>query len=217
MSDDHTPLVFVDLSHSISDGDMPYPGDPPTQVIQWATLETEHFRLKQLSFGSHSSTHIDSPSHLIDGGSSLDSIHLSSFFHTAFVIDCKDFPLIGKEQVKAIPSGVTAVLFSTGWSERWNSVRYFEDPPLLTEEATLFLLERGVRMFGFDSSSCDELENGRMPIHHLILSYGALILENLCNLDRVVGKSVSLVALPLLIGDSDGAPARVVASYLAGN
>ncbi len=217
MSDVHPPLVFVDLSHAISDGDRPYPGDPPTLVSQWATLDKEHFRLKCVSFGSHSSTHMDSPSHLIDGGASLDSIHLSSFFHKAFAIDCKALPCIGKEQVKVIPSDATAVLFSTGWDERWNSERYFEDPPLLTEEATLFLLERGVRMFGFDSSSCDELASERLPIHHLIFSYDALILENLCNLDRVIGRTVSLVALPMLLDDSDGAPSRVVASYFAGN
>ena len=213
MSSDYVSLAYVDLSHCITDGDTPYPGDPPTKVRQWATLETEHFRLKNVSFGSHSSTHMDSPSHLIEGGASLDSLHLSSFFHKAFVLDCKKLSTIGKEQVKAIPSGVTAVLFSTGWDEFWNSERYFEDPPLLTEEATQLLLERGVRMFGFDSSSCDELGSERLPIHHLIFSYDALILENLCNLDRVVGRTVSLVALPLLLHDSDGAPTRVVATF----
>jgi len=208
-------VVYEELSHSLVDGESPYPGDPPTVIKQWATLETEHFCLKQLSFGSHSSTHMDSPSHLMARGKSLDAYDLSSFFHKAFTLDARNLQNIGKVQVGTIPSGVTAVLFCTGWQARWNSEGYFEDPPLLTEEATTLLLERGIRMFGFDSSSCDALASERLPVHHLIFSYDGLIVENLNNLDRVVGRSISLVALPLLLKDSDGAPTRVIASYKA--
>ncbi|HKM06318.1 MAG TPA: cyclase family protein [Sphaerochaeta sp.] len=208
-----TKLIHVDLSHSITDGDRPYRGDPPTVIEQWSTLKRDHFRLKHMSFGSHSSTHMDSPSHLLAEGRTLDRYDPRSFFVEAFVLDVKNLPGIGLNQVQTIPSGVQAVLFSTGWAERWNSERYFEDPPLLTEEAATLLLERDIRLFGFDSSSCDALASETLPIHHMIFSYGCLILENLNNLDRVVGRTVSLVALPLRIHDSDGAPTRVIASY----
>lgn len=208
-------IVYVDLTHSIANGDMSYTGDPATAVRQWATIEKDHFRLKQVSFGSHSSTHMDSPSHLMAKGKNLDAFAPSSFFHEAFVLNAKNNPRIGADQVHAIPPGVTGVLFYTGWQERWNSKQYFEDPPLLTKEATTLLLERGIRLFGFDSSSCDALGGGNLPIHHLILSYDGLILENLNNLDKIAGRKVSLVALPLLLQDSDGAPTRVIASYKA--
>lgn len=206
-------LVYVDLSHNIADGDRPYPGDPPTVVRQWSFLDSDHFRLKQVSLGSHSSTHMDSPSHLIAEGKTLDTYEASSFFHKAFVLDVKGVPHIGKDQVRMIPSGVTAALFYTGWQDRWNTELYFSDPPLLTEEAATLLAERGIRLFGFDSLSCDAMTSVSLPIHHLIFSYDGLILENLNNLDRVVGRLVSLVALPLLLKDSDGSPTRVVASY----
>jgi len=208
-------VVYVELSHPLVDGESPYPGDPPTVISQWATLEREHFRLKQLSFGSHSSTHMDSPSHLVDGGRTLDTYEPGYFFHKAFALDARNASCIGKELVRTIPSGLTAVLFCTGWQDRWDSERYFDDPPLLTEEATTLLLERGIRLFGFDSSSCDAIKSESLPIHHLIFSYDGLILENLNNLQRVVGRLVSLVALPLLLKDSDGAPTRVIASYEA--
>jgi len=208
-------VVYVDLSHPIADGDRPYFGDPPTVITQWSTLDTDHFRLKQMSFGSHSSTHMDSPSHLVAEGRSLDSYDPSSFFHEAYVLDVKGAPCIGIDQISIIPDGVTAALFYTGWQDRWNSEQYFDDPPLLTEEAATLLLERGIRLFGFDSSSCDLMASERLPIHHLILSYEGLIVENLNNLDRILGRTVSLVALPLLLEDSDGAPTRVVASFKA--
>ena len=206
-------VVYVDLSHSITDGDRPYPGDPPTVITQTFTLDSDHFRLKQLSFGSHSGTHMESPSHLLEEGKSLDSFEPSSFFHEAYVLDIQNSFCIGKEVITAIPPDVTAVLFHTGWQVRWNSERYFEDPPLLTEEAATLLLERGIRLFGFDSSSCDALSSESLPIHHKIFSYDGLILENLHNLDRVVGRTVSIVALPLLLDDSDGSPARVIATF----
>ena len=205
--------AYVDLSHSIADGDLPYPGDPPTVIEQCFSLDPDHFRLKQLSFGSHSGTHMDSPSHLLIEGKSLDSFEPSSFFHEAYVLDVKNARCIGKEVITAIPPDVTAVLFHTGWQARWNSERYFEDPPLLTEEATTLLLERGIRLFGFDSSSCDALNSESLPIHHKIFSYDGLILENLHNLDRVMGRTVSVVALPLRIEESDGSPARVIATF----
>ncbi|MDY0287665.1 MAG: cyclase family protein [Sphaerochaeta sp.] len=213
MNEPHLPLVYVDLSHSITDGDLPYPGDPPTVVRVWSTLEKEHFRLKQVSFGTHSSTHMDSPAHLLEEGKPLDLFDPLSFFQQAFVLDCTGQPCIGAEHVEAVPRGVGAVLFYTGWQQRWNSDLYWEDPPLLTQGSARLLLERGVRMFGFDSSSCDALDSECLPIHLLIFSYEGLIVENLCNLDKVVGRTVSLVALPLLLDDSDGSPARVVASY----
>lgn len=206
-------LTYVDLSHSIADGDRPYPGDPPTVVRQWSSLGTDHFRLKHMSFGSHSSTHMDSPSHLVAEGKTLDSIDLFSFFHEAFVLDARAFSSIGIEQVRVVPEGITAVLFFTGWQDWWNSEQYFEDPPLLTQEATLFLLGQGIRLFGFDSPSCDAAKDESLPIHHLVFSYDGLILENLNNLDRVVERRISLVALPLLVEDSDGCPTRVIASY----
>lgn len=208
-------VVYVDLSHSIADGVLPYSGGPPTVITQLSTLENDHFRLKLLSFGSHTSTHMDSPSHLLAEGRTLESYEPSSFFHEAFVLDAKGLPCIGKDQVREIPEGVTAVLFYTGWQGRWNSELFFEDAPLLTEEAATLLLERGIRLFGFDSSSCDAIVGDGLPIHHLIFSYDGLILENLNNLDMVVGRRISLVALPLLLDESDGAPTRVIASYKA--
>ncbi len=210
-----TEVVHVDLSHPIADGDLPFPSDPPTVVRQWYSLESDHFRLKSLSFGSHSGTHMDSPSHLLAGGKTLDSYAPCDFFSNAYALDVRGERCIDRDLVEPVPSQVTAVLFCTGWHDRWNSDRYFEDPPLLTEEATTFLLERGVRLFGFDSSSCDALGSESLPIHYLIFSYEGLILENLKALDRVVGKTFSLTALPLRIKESDGSPARVIASYNA--
>jgi kynurenine formamidase len=45
----------------------------------------------------------------------------------------------------------------------------------------------------------------------VLLRNGVIMIEYLCNLRRIPGDRTPLVALPLKIPDSDGAPARVIA------
>lgn len=208
-------IVYVDLSRPLVDGDIPYTGDPCTRVARWATLEEDGYRLSHLSFGTHSATHMDAPYHLFPSGKSLDSTPLRRFFSQAYVLDCRNVFSIGADILWLIPPGIGSVLFYTGWQDKWGREGYFQGHPTLTGEATTLLLERGISLFGFDCSSCDAHGSGSLPIHHQILLQDGLILENLCNLDKVVGRTISLVALPLLVEASDGSPTRVVASYTA--
>ena len=50
-----------------------------------------------------------------------------------------------------------------------------------------------------------------MPAHNLILRKGIYQIEYLCNLHRIDAKRVTLIALPLKLAGSEGAPARVIA------
>ncbi|HEX9841685.1 MAG TPA: hypothetical protein VGC20_03000 [bacterium] len=45
----------------------------------------------------------------------------------------------------------------------------------------------------------------------MLLRNGVIMIEYLCNLHRIPGDRTPLVALPLKIPDSDGAPARIIA------
>jgi len=51
----------------------------------------------------------------------------------------------------------------------------------------------------------------RWPVHHILLSQGVLIAENLTNLRALSGQRVEVMFLALNIEGADGAPARVVA------
>jgi glutamyl-tRNA reductase len=203
----------VDLSRRLESALPVYPGDPAVEIEQCSSIETDGYRLKRLVMGSHSGTHMDSPAHLLGQGPTLDRYPVESFFASAFVLDCRNCPAIDLELVSTVPGSVGAVLFATGWEQRWATDAYLEDPPLLSEEAAMFLVGRGITIFGFDSPSCDRMDSHDLPIHSAILSAGALIVENLCNLLPLVGKCIDLVALPLSVRESDGCPARVVATF----
>lgn len=203
--------TFFDLSHPIVHGDRPYPGDPATEILPWYSVQEDGLCLQQVKFGTHSSTHMDSPAHLLAEGKSLDQYPLSAFFHEAYVFDARSYSELGEQAFASIPDGITALLFCTGWEKFWNTDAYFQDPPLVSEVAIKVLLQKGIRLFGFDSSSCDALASKDLPIHHHIFAANGLIVENLANLDTIVGEVLSLIALPLRIKESDGAPTRVVA------
>ena len=193
----------LDLSKPLESGQSGYAGDPPVVLSAFHTLEREGWRLSQLQFGSHAGTHMDSPAHLLKEGLYLDEIPVSRFFATAYVLDCTCIGAITIDSLSVIPSGCDAVLFST------------KDLAYLEEDAAAYLVERGIRIFGFDTANCDRDGDLSFPIHHIILGGGALILENLANLGHILHRTVQLTALPLFFTHADGAPARVVATYEA--
>lgn len=65
-----------------------------------------------------------------------------------------------------------------------------------------------VNMVGSDTCSPDGL--GSCPIHRQLLGSDILIIENLTNLDRLLGKTFTVYAFPIALS-LDAAPARVVA------
>ena len=69
-------MQIIALSQTISDGMPVYPGDPGVCVKPAHSIDKEGWRLKQLSFGSHTGTHVDAFSHMDTHGVSLDKIPL---------------------------------------------------------------------------------------------------------------------------------------------
>jgi glutamyl-tRNA reductase len=205
--------AFVDLTRLLDNSPAMYPGDPEVSIEVVASLNNDQYRLKRLQLGTHSGTHIDSPNHILEQGRSLDTYPVETFSAKAYVLDCREQKTIGRDMVEQVPLEVSCVLFLTGWASFWGKEKYLQNPPLPGLEAISYLLGRGIVLFGYDCVSCDLMEDTSLPIHRKILSSDALIIENLCNLETIASRCVDLVALPLLLKDSDGCPARVYASY----
>ena len=54
-------------------------------------------------------------------------------------------------------------------------------------------------------------QEGDCPIHRIVLPENIPLIENLTNLDKLVGREFELFALPIKIYKGDGAAARAVA------
>ncbi|WP_338140918.1 hypothetical protein [Candidatus Nitrosotenuis chungbukensis] len=68
-----------------------------------------------------------------------------------------------------------------------------------------------ISLVGIDSPSIDIGSNASFSAHKILLKSDVLILENLCNLDRIKKTHFGIIALPLKLQGATGSPVRAVA------
>jgi kynurenine formamidase len=84
--------------------------------------------------------------------------------------------------------------------------------PGLGEDATQFLVDRRVNAVAIDTPSIDTGNNSRLTSHKQLLSNDILVIENLCNLERIeTGVSFTFVFSPLKLRGATGSPLRAIA------
>jgi kynurenine formamidase len=183
----------------------------------------------QLVMHEHNGTHVDAPAHFISDAKpqahvTIDQVSLARLMGRGVRLDCRNF----KDGDYVSKSFVTAweaqhghlkagdiVLFDFGWAARWgirpHDQRYLENWPGVGMDAAEYLIEKSVDALGVDTLSPDPPEAlQKNPIHPVVLEKQILIIENLCNLDRLPDFLVFL-ALPLKIKAGSGSPIRAVA------
>jgi len=173
---------------------------------------TSKFRL-----GSHTATHMDAPLHFIDGAPGIDEVDLQTCIGP---VTCVDLTHIGAGEVVQLKDishiEVTKrMLFSFGWYKHWKTDRYYKAFPYFSEEAVLWLLEKGMRFMAMDTPSPDDgsaiEKKDDSPMHKILMKNGIVIVEYLTQTEQIdYKKAYDIIALPLKIKGSDGSPARVV-------
>jgi kynurenine formamidase len=204
-------VQFIDLSVTIMPDTPVYPGDPPVRVNQVGVLEKNGFCDHMVELGTHAGTHIDAPMHMLVGGKSLDQFPTEQFVGRGVVIDVSQgFELNAVRHADVQPGDI--VLFYTGMAAKFHEPIYFKTYPAMSEEIAAYLVEKKVKMVGVDTCSMDNGGDSTemFPIHKILLAAEVLLIENLTNLDRLIGKGCTVYALPLKLA-VDGAPARVIA------
>ena len=159
----------------------------------------------------HAGTHADAPLHVRDGWPGSHELPLEVFCGEAVVVSvtADDETEISEAQLfpRLPPGPVERLLLKTG---RTVALGVFPDAwPTLSESCARSLLGRGVRLLGVDAPSVDQRESKTLPVHHMVFSGGAFILENL-DLRRVPDGRYELLALPLKLMALDAAPVRAV-------
>ncbi|MDN3507917.1 MAG: cyclase family protein [Simkaniaceae bacterium] len=154
-------------------------------------------------------THLDAPSHFIQGGKHVGAIPLEQCVAALVVLDftekCHENLMISREDLldKEIPKGCFVAIY-TGWEKYWDDrdryANYDHDgikrfPGLLGEAAEL-LVERGVVGLGIDTLSPDGSNQDDFPVHRAILGSGSYIIENMKNLGKVPSHGAYIIALP---------------------
>lgn len=221
---------FIDLTHPITP-DMPiWPGG---KRFSTETLVDYDQGCKAIAFsqGVGIGTHMDAPAHLLREGKTISNYGIEEFIAPACVIDVRneveknaDYQ-ISKEDIEnwekqygTVPENCFFFAL-TGWSQYWNDeAKYLNmDPkgimhfPGFGKSAAEYLMQRNVQCVGIDALSIDAGIANTFPAHHIILGAGKLQLENLTNLEPIIGNKSTVFSLPLYIQDGPESPARVVA------
>ena len=208
---------MIDLSHPMTAGMPVYPGTPSPEIKLIARIEEHGFRERRLVFYSHTGTHMDAPSHLLERGKPLDAFPVDRFVGSGLCIDTGRVAdgVIGWGLLKPFEtelSGCDFVLLRTGWGRYWGTSRYHRGHPALSVDAARRLGEFNLKGIGVDALSVDRMDSAEYPVHRILLNQDILIIENLAGLEKLPeGRFGQVFCLPLHLADSDGAPARVIA------
>ncbi len=199
---------IIDISLSLFPGSITYPNNPEVRL---ETLPTQSNVITKITFGSHSGTHIDAPSHAkIEDGVTIDGLTLEIFYGKARVLDLTNVA----SQIKSsdlepfhIESG-ERILLKTSNSLR-GFEKFFNDFVSLSSGGAEYLASTGVLLVGIDSLSIKQRGNPDNSPHTKLLSKGIPIIEGL-DLSNVDEGQYTLIAFPLKFIGIDGAPARAV-------
>ena len=177
------------------------------------SLARDGYRVSHVHLGSHSGTHLDAPSHVVEDGAGVDGLPLDRLVGPAALVDLRDLgprePVVWERLAGHARPGRMLVLH-TGWDRFWGSTAY-EEHPYLSADAAWRLVAAGVRTVGIDALSIDETGGEALPAHEALLSAGCVVVENLTNLAAVDHPDALLSVLPLPLRGSDGSPVRAVA------
>jgi arylformamidase len=202
--------VIRDISIALREGTPEWPGDTP-YACRWASLITngESVNVSAVIGSPHVGTHADAPLHVRDGWPGSHELPLDAFVGNASVIDVSSIP--GPIEAEAIAYDPDIhgerLLLRTGRTIAGG--QFPQEWPTLTEACVKTLLGRGLRLLGVDAPSVDPRESKTLPVHHMLFSGNAYILENL-DLRRVPARAYELIALPLKYMALDAAPVRAV-------
>jgi kynurenine formamidase len=220
----------VDLTHRLHDGMVFWPGGVGFKKTRLSDYE-QGYRLHKFEMGENTGTHVDAPSHMVEGKRSIHDIPVSELVVPVAVINVrekvKEDPdylvsandIVDWEAVNG-PIPVNAVFIAnTGWHER------FDDPdayvnvddagvmhfPGFSKAAAQLLVERDVIGIGIDTLSIDHGPSTDFSAHKVMLAADKYQIENLANLDELPEAGATLIVGVLPVSEGSQAQARVLA------
>ncbi|WP_372840781.1 cyclase family protein [Phaeovulum sp.] len=221
--------------------------DTPAQVLQFFPGMTadqlpggEGWAIEMLQVQTHNGTHLDAPYHhhsTMNGGEraiTIDEVPLEWCFQPGVKLDFRHLPdghVVTPQEVEAelarighTLSPLEIVVVNTAAGDAYGQPDYLSKGCGMGRAATLWLLERGVRVTGTDGWSWDApfsytrqrwLENPDPAIvwegHRASMDIGYCHLEKLTNLDQLPATGFRLSCFPFKIKAASAGFTRAVA------
>jgi arylformamidase len=207
-------MKYFDVTVPISNTVPIYEGDPKAIVEAASRIaDGAPANVSKLCFGAHTGTHVDAPSHFIEGTRRVDDLDLNKLIGPCRVVEIgASIDEIEANQTGDL-NGVERVLFKTRNSSFWNDPKkgFREDFTSVSQAAAQALVDAGAKLVGIDYLSIEKFGSTDFATHLTFLKNEVVILEGL-DLREVSAGDYELICLPLkyLGGEGDGAPARTI-------
>jgi arylformamidase len=213
---------LVDLSHTVSDGLVTYPGLPAPVISAHLSFEDSHevyaagteFTIGRIEMVSNTGTYLDVPGHRHRGGHDLSGLPLERCaLLPAVVVDAPETGGAGLDLFEGREVTGAAVLVRTGWSAYFGTEEYgAAEHPFLTTEAAAWLADRGAVLVGIDSVNIDETRGGERPVHTLLLAREIPVVEHLTGLEQLPSTGATFSAVPVKVAGMSTFPVRAFAA-----
>ncbi|HXV45838.1 MAG TPA: cyclase family protein [Nitrososphaera sp.] len=207
-------MRVVDLTMRITPSIKVFPGSPQPSFIPWSRFESHGYDSEAMFMSTHTGTHLDAPSHFAPGLASIDAISPGRLVCNAVMIRARKHAnqLVEREDLAGgqIRKG-DAVVIATGWEKQAGSSKYMSENPGLSGDCAKYLAIKKVNAVAIDGPSIDAGRDVKFTVHKILLPRNILIVENLCNLDKIPANRFTLMIGSLKLGGATGSPARVLA------
>ena len=206
----------IDLTHPIHESMPVYPGTRAPRLTLSNSINIDGYREHLCEFQTHTGTHVDAPSHIIENGATLSDLTADKFVGKAVVLaHTMHNPLsVDKISSQLNIDTIDFILIKTNWNRLWGQLAYFRNYPVPGTDVINYLLKFDIKGIGIDAISIDEMDSRNLPNHRLILSSNRIIIENLTNLELLGNNFFEFSCLPLNIKEGDGSPVRAVARII---
>lgn len=204
-------MKYYDITVPIHAGMPVYGDDPPVEISRTHSINSgDPYNVSRLLMGAHTGTHVDAPSHFVDGAGGVDEIPLEVLIGPVKVVDLSSVSVVSADALAGAElNGAKRLLLKTSNSRLWSETGFRKDFVYLTGDAAEYLVAAGVKLVGIDYLSVEEFDAAPASAHLALLGAGVVILEGV-NLSEVEAGEYKLICLPLPIKGCDGAPCRAV-------
>lgn len=209
----------IDLSHRVTDGMDTYPGLPGPVIGTHLSREAAEkaygpgitFHIGMIEICTNTGTYIDVPFHRYADGHDLSELPLERVAAVpAVCVDARGINAIDLRESDLSSLTGHAVLVRTDHSRHFGTDAYADGHPHLTAGAAEALVASGVACVGIDSLNIDSTDDGRRPVHSILLAADIPIVEHLTNLAALPPGGFTFTAVPPKI---EGAGTFTVRAY----
>ena len=202
---------MIDISMELDENTLVWIDDPKPKLKALARIPNAPINFTWLDFGAHAGTHIDAPFYLFNDKWKSNEIPLELLNGDCQVLDLTEVDdMINLNHLKSKQIKSTRILLKT--KNSYDDLKTYNPKHIaLSEEAARYLVEKGVKLIGYDYQSFER--EGKNVIHRIFMERDVICLDNL-RLSQTEEKVYELILLPLKVIGIDAAPARAILKEL---